>query len=129
MNRPMRLIALGALLGLLSQPAAAFQETTVGGGAQKAAPIAEPPKGPLLEVPKGAADGGKILNLTIPEVTIGKPSGTEVRIPGLGKIGVLPPLDFGLELLYGANDPKGPAPNDKLDQNDLQIRGTIKHRF
>ena len=44
-------------------------------------------------------------------------TGTEIRIPGLGKLGVLPKMDFGLELLYGAADqkqPEGPpeaAPN------------------
>lgn len=61
-------------------------------------------------------------------------SGTEVRIPGLGRIGVLPKLDFGLELLYGANK-DGPvaqqAPEEKSDPSDdsFRIRGSIKHRF
>ena len=43
-------------------------------------------------------------------------------------MGVLPKLDFGLELLYGANEQKGPVP-DKNDTDDVQLRGTIKHRF
>jgi hypothetical protein len=51
-----------------------------------------------------------------------------VRIPGLGTVGVLPKLDFGLELLYGASEQKG-VPEEKADPNDVQIRGTIKHRF
>jgi hypothetical protein len=54
-----------------------------------------------------------------------------VRIPGLGKLGVLPKMDFGLELLYGANDgrPAAPAPDDIPTDDDLRIRGTMKHNF
>jgi hypothetical protein len=52
----------------------------------------------------------------------------------LGKLGTLPKMDFGLELLYGAADGK-PAqdntidPQDHDDQQDLMIHGTVKHRF
>ena len=35
-------------------------------------------------------------------------SGTEIRIPGLGKLGTLPKMDFGLELLYGATETDKP---------------------
>ena len=62
-------------------------------------------------------------------LSIAPSTGTEVRIPGLGKLGILPKLDFGLELLYGAADPKNVAPESKPDPNDVQIRGTLKHRF
>ena len=57
--------------------------------------------------------------------------GTEVRIPGLGKLGVLPKMDFGLELLYGAaGESRAPeARPDTADDDDLRIRGTVKHRF
>lgn len=60
--------------------------------------------------------------------------GTEIRIPGLGKLGTLPKMDFGLELLYGAADGK-PATadpdsqNNDADQQDLMIHGIVKHRF
>ncbi len=33
-------------------------------------------------------------------------SGTKIRVPGLGVIGEIPRMDFGLELLYGASQPK-----------------------
>jgi len=59
-------------------------------------------------------------------------AGTEVRIPGLGKLGVLPKMDFGLELLYGAaGEAKAEAvtPGPSTDDGDLRIRGTVKHRF
>jgi hypothetical protein len=108
---------------LSAQAALAFEETTVGGGGDAEAPAAS-----ALELPKAPADGTKGLNLSGSELTLGRTSGTEVRIPGLGTVGVLPKLDFGLELLYGANEPKGVAP-DKSDSDDVQIRGTIKHRF
>jgi hypothetical protein len=58
-------------------------------------------------------------------------TGTEIRIPGLGKLGTLPKMDFGLELLYGAADGKptqDPLPDEK-DNQDLTIRGTVKHNF
>ena len=52
--------------------------------------------------------------------------GTEVKIPGIGTVGTLPKLDFGLELLYGANG-EGPAPEKPMPSNeDMVIRGTLK---
>jgi hypothetical protein len=108
----------------MGQSALAFEETTVGAGAagRPSAPVLELPK----ELPKVTDDAVKGLNLTAPEFQL--TPGTEVRIPGLGKVGVLPKLDFGLELLYGANEPKGTF-EDKTSPDDVQLRGTIKHRF
>jgi hypothetical protein len=120
--RPLHLLAATVFLALHAQAAVGFEETTVGGGEAKAQAA------PGLELPKAPVDGGKGLNLSGSELTLGRTSGTEVRIPGLGTVGVLPKLDFGLELLYGANEPKGVAP-DKTESDDVQIRGTIKHRF
>ncbi len=54
--------------------------------------------------------------------------GTEIRIPGLGSIGVLPKMDFGLELLYGPSG-SNPGTEDPGKADDVQIKGTIKHRF
>ena len=119
----MRLIVMGAVLALLVQPTLAFKETTVGGESAQPPSSAAP-----LETPKGPAVPDKSLNLKVPELSIGKGTGTEVRIPGFGTVGVLPKLDFGLELLYGATEAKG-LPQDKSDTGDVQIRGTIKHRF
>jgi hypothetical protein len=121
--RPIRLIIGAAALAAGSQAAWAFQETTVGGGDQQKAPAAQ-----VLELPKSPADATKGLNISGSEITLGRTTGTEVRIPGLGTVGVLPKLDFGLELLYGANEPKG-LPQDSSTPDDVQIRGTIKHRF
>ncbi len=55
-------------------------------------------------------------------------TGTEIRIPGLGKLGTLPKMDFGLELLYGAAEQNVQDP--VVDENqDLTIRGSVKHKF
>jgi len=70
--------------------------------------------------------------LSAPSGKAGGKGSTEVRIPGLGKLGELPNMDFGLELLYGAadsglkvEDPQEPTANS----DDIRIRGTIKHQF
>jgi hypothetical protein len=111
---------IGIALGLSSQAALAFQET----GGKAASPDAQTT--PSIEL---AQPGGKPgLNLSVPE-TKGKTSGPEIRVPGLGMIGVLPKLDFGLELLYGANDQKGVRDDKAAEPADLQIRGTVKYKF
>ncbi len=64
--------------------------------------------------------------------TAAKPeAGTEIRIPGLGKLGVLPKMDFGLELLYGAAEaqPSGQPTPAANPEDDLTVRGSVKHRF
>ncbi len=117
-------VGLALALALLAGPRVyAFQEQTTGSPnppaqAEQPAPEGEPPA------------ESKPLDLS--GETAAKPdAGTEIRIPGLGKLGVLPKMDFGLELLYGAADQKptgqpeaAPDPNE-----DLTIRGTVKHRF
>jgi hypothetical protein len=133
--RPMKhiaavVVALGLGLGSLSSVAFSFEETTIGTGQAKspAAQALESPKELPKTTPdptKGITDTGKELKLVSPELQLSP--GTEVRIPGIGSVGVLPKLDFGLELLYG-NEQKG-VYSDKSSPDDVQLRGTIKHRF
>ena len=54
-------------------------------------------------------------------------NGIEVVIPGLGHVGSIPKLDFGLELIYGVNS----ATKDKAPKSDdtLYIRGELKSKF
>lgn len=114
---------IGLSVGLIAAlPAFAFQEQKVGGGAPAAAPAAPPAPGG----PQAPAD----MTLS-PAEAPKKNGGTEVRIPGLGKLGVLPKMDFGLELLYGAADAKPPShePLDEPEADDLRIRGTLRHNF
>lgn len=113
----------GLGLGLLSTAGYAFQETTgvVAPGQQSAPVVANP-----------GASGASGLDVRNTGVSVAEPSGVEVRIPGLGKLGVLPKFDFGLELLYGVNEAKPGAIDNQLPQSpadDVQIRGSLKHRF
>jgi hypothetical protein len=70
-----------------------------------------------------------------PLAVTGKDTGTEVTIPGIGSVGKLPKLDFGLELLYGSKSAPESLQLDQhsLDQhvpeNDMQIKGTLSHKF
>jgi hypothetical protein len=120
----MKYVLAAVALGLFGQSALAFQETTVGGEAKDAKAQA----GPVLELSTPSSnDAGKGVNVNGPGLHIQTPS-TEVKIPGLGTVGVLPKLDLGLELLHGASESKGPA-EDKRAPDDVQLRGTIKYRF
>lgn len=111
--KTVRLILLGAAVGFASQAAVAFQETTTGKAGEAPAANVEAPTSGLQTLP-----------------SIPKSQGQEIRLPGLGAIGTLPRLDFGLELLYGANEQKGVREEPvKRDDSDLQIRGTVKYRF
>ena len=62
----------------------------------------------------------------------GKKSKSGFELPGLGNLGVLPKLDFGLELLYGeapATARREEFEGRDTDPEDLTIRGRFKHRF
>ena len=112
-----RIVVLGGCLALVSTGALAFEE-------QK--PVSTP-------APASAKAVGDDATAAVPLADTGAAAkadeGTEVRIPGLGKLGVLPKMDFGLELLYGANDPKPQEQEVETPVDDLTIRGTVKHKF
>lgn len=110
-----------AIAACLSPSAHAFTETNV--PPAQAAPQSAP--APQLQLNK--ADDGNGLALSSPGDA--KAGGTELKIPGIGSVGSLPKLDFGLELLYGAGS--GPTPEQPLEEknDDVLIKGTIKHRF
>ena len=110
-------IGLGAMLAIASTAALAFQEQ----GGAPAVTTPAPSEAPA------AAPAQPDMNFSAPKVDEGS-AGTEVRIPGLGKLGVLPKMDFGLELLYGANDAKQ-QPEVQQPADDLMIRGSVKHNF
>jgi hypothetical protein len=113
-------LALG--LAMVAAPGAyAFQEQE----GSSAPPAQAEPQAPASTPEAKPLD---LSNDTAPKAE----TGTEIRIPGLGKLGVLPKMDFGLELLYGAADQKQPAGPPEAAPNpedDLMIRGTVKHRF
>ena len=109
-----RYLGLGLLLALASTSALGFQESAPP-AAQQTEPAQAAPLTPDAALAPSAGSQSK-------------PTGTEVRIPGLGRLGVLPKMDFGLELLYGASEPK-PADDEQAPADVLTIRGTIKHPF
>lgn len=108
-------IGMGLALAMAGTSAFAFQEE---GGAGSVTPPSDA---------KAAAPVEQNLDLTPPAQVDSSNSGTEVRIPGLGRLGVLPKMDFGLELLYGANEVK--KREQEIPGEDLTIRGTVKHNF
>ncbi len=115
-----KLLVAGAALVAVSTSAEAFQEQqgSSSGATQQVVPNTASAK-PDVGFSSGDASKGEV-------------KGTEVRIPGLGKLGVLPKMDFGLELLYGAaQEPKADSarPDTTREDEDLRIRGTVKHRF
>ena len=93
-----------------------------------------PPPATAQPVPNGNAaplqlqkpEDGAGLSLNAPGDA--KSGGTELNIPGVGRIGNLPKLDFGLELLYGGGT-AGPEKPTNEQNDDVLIKGTIKHRF
>jgi hypothetical protein len=109
-----RLLGLGVALALVSTSALGFEEQ------KAAAPQASQPEAPAAAVSDGAAT---------PAPAGKSDEGTEVRIPGLGKLGVLPKMDFGLELLYGANEPKAQVDEREVPADELTIRGSVKKSF
>jgi hypothetical protein len=115
-------MGLGLALAVASTSAFAFQEQKADGAPT---PGATAPAAPEAQ----AKDPGKDLEFSAPQAESGAAAGTEVRIPGLGKLGVLPKMDFGLELLYGASEAKQPEPERDSPADDLTIRGTVKHNF
>ena len=118
--KTLKILGLGFALAVASSAAVAFQEQRTGGAAADV---------PAVQAPVA----GKELGLGADTAVAAKPAaGTEVRIPGLGKLGVLPKMDFGLELLYGAADAakaQDTRPGAAGEQDDLTIRGTLKHRW
>ena len=52
---------------------------------------------------------------------------TSIRIPGLGVVGTVPKLNFGLELLYRDEEDAGVV--GQTEPDDLSIKGTLKHKF
>jgi hypothetical protein len=103
-----------AVLALASSASFAFQEQ------QAASPSAKSPAAGVIDSPTASV------------AESGANKGTAVRIPGLGTLGVIPKMDFGLELLYGVADASNPVkrPDPKnTDADDVLIRGSIKHKF
>lgn len=109
MMRVVRKVAfVGAVLALAA-PALAFEEQ----GAQSVGGAKQSLDGTVVGSPKSGS------------------TGPSVELPGLGNLGVIPKLDFGLELLYGdrRNGVTEVEPDGATADDSLRVRGTIRHRF
>jgi hypothetical protein len=113
-----------ALTAGVSNDARAFTETAVPPAQPQASQT--PPAQQQLQKP----EAGSPDSLALVKPGDAKPNGTELSIPGIGSVGVLPKLDFGLDLLYGAgSDPVQERPQENNESQDVTIKGTIRHRF
>jgi hypothetical protein len=111
-------------LALASAGALAFEETTAGVSPDRQQSAVSPNRRVDVKPPLNLNGTGTSLDTSPPA------AGTEVRIPGLGKLGVIPKLDFGLELLYGGREERAPEPDrNRAETDDVHIRGSIRHRF
>jgi hypothetical protein len=108
----------GALLAVtMPIGASAFEQTTVPAGKlARPTPMEQALPGVELTVPSQTGNSGQ--------------TGAAITIPGLGALGALPRLDFGLELLYGSPDAKasGEAPSE-LPPDALTVYGSVKKTF
>jgi hypothetical protein len=112
----LKTISVCVALVIVSTAAVAFQE-------QQSGTSTAPAQAPAAAAPKP-------VELSPTAESLKSSVGTEVRVPGLGKLGNLPKMDFGLELLYGASEQKQPDSQPREDaRDDLTIRGTVKHKF
>lgn len=114
-------LVLALAIGQLNS-AQAYTETQVpppaGQGAGGSAPA---------QLQLGKPEDGNGMALSTPGSA--QSGGTELTIPGVGSVGTLPKLDFGLELLYGAGSSQSPESPVEDKNDDVMIKGTIKHRF
>ena len=110
--RNQALIAVVFGVFLVSAPACAFELTPAGSVDQVAPGVSVVPS-----VPNNPAA------LTEEEKS------QEAVIPGLGSIGLIPKLDFGLELLYSGDDQASGAPSTGETDDGIAVRGAIKHSF
>lgn len=119
----LRIASVCVAMALASSQGFAFDEQQ---GA--AAAPTTPAPGIVIDNSKAVAPTGE-LDFSTP-APAGE-SGAKVFLPGLGTLGVLPKLDFGLELLYGAAEThEAPQANELVPgEEDLMIKGRVKHRF
>ncbi len=107
-------ISLG--VAAASSASLAFEEQKLRPAQPAAGATGAPTSGSTAQSGVALTDPG----LAVPRVD----SGTKIRVPGLGVIGEIPKMDFGLELLYGASQPKN-ADIDRNEGNGVMGRVTV----
>ena len=123
------LVAGLALAALSAGPGLAFREAPVAGSTAGERP-------PVATLESEAAPS--ITFDASEDAEADTKGGTEIRVPGLGRLGTLPRLDFGLELLYSepgatdaalANQGADVGSDVRESERGLQVRGSITHHF
>ena len=110
-----------SVLALLSANAVAFEQTQV--------LPKTPEEATEAAVSKGSAPPAEpSVELALPDDATAEKSGPTISLPGIGKIGTLPKLDFGLELLYDSEQ-SATSNVDEAGDAGVSIRGTVKHKF
>ncbi len=119
-------LACGIALSLAQQITGAWAFSTEPVPAPSASMQANPPS---QYIQPGISGQVPQFELSDP-MTAGKSKGTDVTIPGFGTVATLPKLDFGLELLYGPkNGPEALQLDQHAPDSDMQIKGTLSHKF
>ena len=110
----MMVLAMGLMLAVVSTASMAFEEQKMNSGSAASVPG---------EASSSVTTQG--LGITAPELKVPKAdAGTKIRVPGLGVIGEIPKMDFGLELLYGASQNKV-IESERGDANGVMLRSKI----
>ena len=106
------------------QQSHAFQQQNMGGSAAKTSETKADEQSSsdrMLPALVGSSSTSKVKSTS---------DGQSISIPGLGTVGGLPKMDFGLELLYGNKTPEEVVREPEAgESDDFRIRGSIKHRF
>lgn len=123
---------VAVILGLSLGSASAFQETTIGGGGSATTSKPAAAAAPASRGLPGVAGGGAGTTLMTPSQKKAAEGDNDggFRIPGLGDLGLLPKMNFGLELLYGQGETRDAVANPQdAPMDELTIRGSVKHNF
>jgi len=119
------LVVLGAACGASVRQAAAFeQKPAVGAGPSNGQAL------PGFEIAPQVTEHGAGVELTVPNsLNVGAGNG-KLLTPTSPGWSLLPKLDFGLELLYGAPN-QGTPNSDQLDSlpDALTVHGELKKQF
>ena len=106
------ILAVGLGLAIVSSASFAFEEQKIGAGSTAGGSVS-------------TGSVGESMGITTPELKVGRPdAGTKIRVPGLGVIGEIPKMDFGLELLYGASQNKQ-LDSERNEANGVMLRSKI----
>jgi len=119
-------IGLSFLLMLMPLNASSFEKTNIDTSIAKSTEQGAVSQNEAAETPDNAGAAAQNLRTNSEDAS---ESPTAISVPGIGTVGIIPKLDFGMELLYGNEEKQQTQQLPDAEEDSLQIRGTIKHRF